>query len=115
MLASKAHQETKSFRTGDEPIMIQFVRQLTRSKAFRTVIIVVIVLSGVLAGLETNASFAADHTAKHRAELKTASHALRKELEARHTPPVAEANSSCPSNPSSPSAPSPTLSSCRAC
>ncbi len=41
--------------------MIQFVKQLTRSNTFRTVIIVVIVLAGLLAGLETNASFAAEH------------------------------------------------------
>jgi len=95
--------------------MIQFINQLTRSKAFRTVIIVVIVLAGVLAGLETNASSAAEHATKQLAEFQTSLHGLREELEARHMPPVAEANSSCPSNPSSPSTPSPKLSSCRAC
>ena len=41
--------------------MIQFARQLTQSAAFRTFIIVVIVLAGVLAGLETSASLAARH------------------------------------------------------
>ena len=61
MLASKAHQEAKPYGNGDEPIMIQFVKQLTQSNTFRTVIIAVIVLAGVLAGLETNASLAAEH------------------------------------------------------
>ena len=41
--------------------MIQFAKQLTQSLAFRTFIIVVIVLAGVLAGLETSASLAAKH------------------------------------------------------
>jgi len=43
--------------------MIQFAKQLTQSIAFRTFIIVVIVLAGVLAGLETSASLVARHPA----------------------------------------------------
>ncbi len=43
--------------------MIQFAKQLTQSIAFRTFIIVVIVLAGVLAGLETSASLVARHSA----------------------------------------------------
>ena len=42
--------------------MIQFAKQLTQSLAFRTFIIVVIVLAGLLAGLETSASLAAKHS-----------------------------------------------------
>ncbi len=41
--------------------MIRFAKQLTQSIAFRTFIIVLIVLAGVLAGLETSASLAARH------------------------------------------------------
>ncbi len=47
--------------------MIQFAQQLTQSIAFRTFIIVVIVLAGVLAGLETSASLVAKHSALLRA------------------------------------------------
>lgn len=47
--------------------MIQFAKQLTQSVAFRTFIIVVIVLAGVLAGLETSASLVARHSALLRA------------------------------------------------
>jgi voltage-gated sodium channel len=43
--------------------MIQFAKQLTQSMAFRTFIIVVILLAGVLAGLETSASLVAKHFA----------------------------------------------------
>ena len=43
--------------------MIQFANKLTQSIAFRTFIIVVIVLAGVLAGLETSASLATTHAA----------------------------------------------------
>lgn len=41
--------------------MIQFANKLTQSMAFRTFIIVVIVLAGVLAGLETSVALAAKH------------------------------------------------------
>ena len=41
--------------------MIQFAQRLTGSKAFRGVIIAVILLAGALAGLETSAPLVAQH------------------------------------------------------
>ena len=42
--------------------MIQFAKHFTQSRGFRTFIVVVIVLAGLLAGLETNDSLAARHS-----------------------------------------------------